>query len=143
MTAISPAITLTLKGWRARSDIGIRSTMCSESADTISTPRASGAVFGSNARSCSMETIRVEADCIRIRTDYSRVLEGSVATLPFNRALCNRGLFTIFSDALHYDVPAHASSWLASRTNEPHRRNFGQYPQVLSGPDLSTVRQHG
>ena len=48
------------KGWRARSDIGIRSTMCSASTDTISTPRASAAVFGSNARSCSMETIRVE-----------------------------------------------------------------------------------
>src|SRR5260370_41832782 len=27
------------KGWRARSDIGIRSKMCSESTDTISTPR--------------------------------------------------------------------------------------------------------
>src|SRR5260370_38390685 len=37
---------------------------------------------------------------------------------PFSRAQCNRGLFTIFSDALHYDVPAHASSWLASGTSE-------------------------
>ena len=30
----------------------------------------------------------------------------------------NRGLFTIFSDALHYDVPAHVSSWLVSGASE-------------------------
>ena len=29
---------------------------------------------------------------------------------PFNRAQRNRGVFTIFSDALQYDVPAHAFS---------------------------------
>ncbi len=40
-------------GWRARSDIGIRRRMCSESTDTISTPRASTAVLGINARICS------------------------------------------------------------------------------------------
>jgi hypothetical protein len=38
---------------------------------------------------------------------------------PFNRAQRNRGLFAIFSDALHYDVPAHVSSWLVSRDSEP------------------------
>jgi hypothetical protein len=29
---------------------------------------------------------------------------------PFDGAQRNRGSFTIFSDALHYDVPAHISS---------------------------------
>jgi len=53
------------KGWRARSDIGIRSRSLSASAEMISTPRASGAVFGSKARSCSMEVIRVKAEDIQ------------------------------------------------------------------------------
>jgi hypothetical protein len=52
----------------------------------------------------------------------------------FNRAQCNRRLFAIFSDAFQYDVPAHASSRLVSRANEPYGRNFGQDPQVLSSP---------
>jgi hypothetical protein len=38
---------------------------------------------------------------------------------PFDGAQRNRGSFTIFSDALHYDVPAHVSSWLALRASEP------------------------
>src|ERR1700693_6053656 len=52
-------------GCRARSDIGIRRRIPSASAETITTPRASGAVFGSKARSCSMEVIRVETEDIR------------------------------------------------------------------------------
>ena len=55
------------------------------------------------------------------------------------RASFFRGLFTIFSDALHYDVPAHVSSWLVSRASEPYRRNFRQHPQVLSGLDLTAI----
>jgi hypothetical protein len=38
---------------------------------------------------------------------------------PLNGGQSNRGLLTIFSDALHYDVPAHVSSWLVSGASEP------------------------
>jgi hypothetical protein len=38
---------------------------------------------------------------------------------PFNRAQRNRGLFTIFSEALQYAVPAYVSSRLVSRASEP------------------------
>jgi hypothetical protein len=40
----------------------------------------------------------------------SKVFRCGTPGEPFNRAQCNRGLFTIFSDALRYDVPAHVSS---------------------------------
>lgn len=53
------------EGWRARSDIGIRRRSPSASAEMISTPRASGAVFESKARSCSTEVIRVKTEDIR------------------------------------------------------------------------------
>src|ERR1700722_1019546 len=55
-------------GWRARSDIGIRRRIPSASAETISTPRASGAVFGSSARSCSTEVTRVEVEDIELES---------------------------------------------------------------------------
>src|SRR6202022_777085 len=58
---------------------------------------------------------------------------------PFNRAEGNRGLFAIFSDALQYDVPAHASSWLDLRVSEPYRWNSSQDPQVLSGLELTEI----
>jgi hypothetical protein len=38
---------------------------------------------------------------------------------PFDGAQRNRRSFTIFSDAFHYNVPAHISSWLAFRASEP------------------------
>ena len=71
----------------------------------------------------------------------SEVFRSRTLGEPFDCAQRNRRLLTIFSDALHYDVPAHVSSWLVSGASEPQRQNFGQDPQVLSGPDLSTVRQ--
>ena len=38
----------------------------------------------------------------------SEVIRCGTAGEPFNRAQYNRGFFAIFSDALQYDVPAHA-----------------------------------
>jgi hypothetical protein len=49
----------------------------------------------------------------------SKVFRSRTPGESFNRAQRNRGSFTIFSDALHYDVPAHVSSWLALRASEP------------------------
>ncbi len=40
----------------------------------------------------------------------SEVFRSRTPGEPFDRAQRNRGLFTIFSDAFHYDVPAHVSS---------------------------------
>jgi hypothetical protein len=49
----------------------------------------------------------------------SKVFRNRTPGDPFDGAQRNRGSFTIFSDALHYDVPAHVSSWLVSRASEP------------------------
>src|SRR5260370_37071346 len=73
--------------------------------------------------------LQIDSEVFRCRTSGE----------SFNRAQCNRGSFSIFSDALQYDVPAHVSSWLVSRASEPYRRNFRQHPQALSGPDLSAT----
>jgi hypothetical protein len=69
----------------------------------------------------------------------SEVFRSRTLGEPFDGAQRSHGLFTIFSDALHYDVPAHVSSWLVSRGSEPQRRNFGQDPQVLSSLDLTAI----
>jgi hypothetical protein len=48
----------------------------------------------------------------------SEVFRSRTPGEPFNGAQRNRGLFTIFSDALHYDVPAHVSScWSQAPAN--------------------------
>jgi hypothetical protein len=49
----------------------------------------------------------------------SEVFRSRTPGEPLDGAQRNRGLFTIFSDALHYDVPAHVSSWLISGASEP------------------------
>ena len=65
------------EGWRVRSDIGIRRRIRSASAETISTPRASGAVFGSKPRSCSTELILAEAVDIRIQDPTNQVFHST------------------------------------------------------------------
>jgi hypothetical protein len=49
----------------------------------------------------------------------SEVFRSRTLGEPFDGAQRNRGLLTIFSEALHYDVPAHVSSWLFSGASEP------------------------
>jgi hypothetical protein len=56
-----------------------------------------------------MHFLKIDSEVFRSRTSGE----------PFDGAQRNRGLFTIFSDAFHYDVPAHVSSWLVSGASEP------------------------
>ena len=49
----------------------------------------------------------------------SEVFRSRTRCEPFDGAHHNRGLLTIFSYPLHYDVPAHVSSWLVSGASEP------------------------
>jgi hypothetical protein len=53
-----------------------------------------------------------------LKTD-SEVFRSRTPGEPFDDTQRNRGLFTIFSDALYYDITAHASSWLVSGASEP------------------------
>jgi hypothetical protein len=46
----------------------------------------------------------------------------------------NRGLFAIFSDALHNDIPAHSSSWLVFRASELYTRNLVKTPRFFPVP---------
>jgi hypothetical protein len=46
-------------------------------------------------------------------------------------------------DAAEVELPLPVAVWLDLRVSEPYRRNSGKDPQVLSGPDLSTVRHQG
>jgi hypothetical protein len=49
----------------------------------------------------------------------SEVFRSRTLGEPFDGAQRNRGSLTIFSYALHYDVPAHISSWSGLRASEP------------------------
>jgi hypothetical protein len=54
-----------------------------------------------------LQTIR---NLLRFLKIDSEVFRSRTPGEPFDGAQRNRGLFTISSDALHYDVPAHVSS---------------------------------
>src|ERR1700722_14044853 len=66
----------------------------------------------------------------------SKVFRSRTPGDPFDVAQRNRGSFTIFSDPLHYDVPAHVSSWFSVtrqrtikwqfRSRHPVLRRLGQ-----------------
>ena len=58
-------------------------------------------------------------DLLRFPQIDSEVFRSRTRREPFDGAQRNRGSFTIFSHALHYDVPAHISSWLGLRASEP------------------------
>src|SRR5271165_5083494 len=58
----------------------------------------------------------------------SKVFRSRTPGDPFDGAQCNRGLFTVFSNALHYDVPAHVSSWFSLTRQRTIKGEFRSRP---------------
>ena len=58
----------------------------------------------------------------------SKVFRSRTPGDPFDVAQRNRGSFTIFSDALHYDVPAHVSSWFSLTRQRTIKGEFRSRP---------------
>jgi hypothetical protein len=69
--------------------------------------------------SSSMRSPTAIRNLLRFLKIDSQVFRSRTSGEPFDGAQRIRGLFTISSDALHYDVPAHVSSLLVSRASEP------------------------
>ena len=77
---------------------------------------------------------------LRLGLDPAQLWEFYIQLVEIEAAFKNlKDDLAIVSETLQYDVPAHASSWLVSRANEPYRRNSGEDPQVLSGLDLTAI----
>jgi hypothetical protein len=78
--------------------------------------------------SCSCCFTTVSCNLIRFLQIDSEVFRSRTLGEPFDVAQRNRGSFTIFSDALYYDVPAPVSSWLALRGQRTIKGEFRSRP---------------